>query len=421
MNATLQRSTFSFFLIAAAACSIQSVQAQNQPSNIELAQAEVGMFLDSKGRQVFYDVRTDKILRIVETPQQRNNGVRVTPPPAPPANRVTAPKIVKRSPLKAPQNQTIEPNINEPLTAPNVAAPPDSTQTALLPRPETPAKTSLKNVALLQVLLDRIGISPGVIDGQAGSNVRKALASARAKTGRDYSILSEEQLREELATNGGPAFKSYIIGSGDVAGPFIAAIPVDYAQKAQLPAMSYTSVAEMLAERFHMDEDYLRKLNPGANFSQVGVEIRVANPGKTKKGEVVRIEADKAAEQVRAYDDLGNLVAAYPSTIGSAATPSPSGVVTIERIAINPNYTYNPKINFTQGNNKSILTIPPGPNGPVGSVWMALSKPTYGIHGTPAPARIGKTNSHGCIRLTNWDAKELAGMVSKGVSVEFLE
>jgi len=421
VNAALQRSTFSLLLVTAIAFVSDNANAQSRLPNVELAQAEVGMFLDSKGRQVFYDVRTDEILRIVETPQQRNNGVRISPPPAAPANRVTAPKIVKRSPLPAPQIRSITPQVDEPLIEPDVVAPPESTQTALLPRPETPAQTKLQNVALLQVLLDRMGISPGVIDGQAGSNVRKAVLSANTKTGRDLSLLTEDQLRGELLASGGPAFESYIIQPDDVSGPFVAAIPVDYAQKARLPAMSYTSVAEMLAERFHMDENYLRQLNPGVNFSQIGTEIRVANPGIVSTDTVVRIEADKSAEQVRAYDELGNLVAAYPSTIGSAATPSPSGIVTIERIAINPNYTYNPKINFTQGKNKSVLTIPPGPNGPVGSVWMALSKPTYGIHGTPAPARIGKTNSHGCIRLTNWDAKELAGMVSKGVSVEFLE
>lgn len=414
MNATLQRSTFSLLLATTTAFAMLDAHAQSESEPFQVAQVEVGVFVDSKGRQVFYDVRTDEILRILETPQQRNNGVRVTPPPADPANRIAAPKRVQRAPLAAPKpgNQQTEP---APIT------PPDSTQTALLPRPEEPAKPRLENVELLQVLLDRMGISPGVIDGQAGSNVSKALKAAKEKTGRDFAQLTGDQLRIELLASGGPAFVEYTIQPDDVAGPFVSAIPVDYAQKAKLPAMSYISVAEKLAERFHMDEDYLRKLNPNVDFNRAGTKIQVVNPGEEKASEVVRIEADKVLKQVRAYDALDNLVAAYPSTIGSAATPSPSGTVTIERIAINPNYTYNPKINFTQGKNKSVLTIPPGPNGPVGSVWMALSKPTYGIHGTPEPARIGKTSSHGCIRLTNWDAKELASMVSEGVSVEFLE
>nr|WP_324288528.1 L,D-transpeptidase [Hoeflea alexandrii] len=117
----------------------------------------------------------------------------------------------------------------------------------------------------------------------------------------------------------------------------------------------------------------------------------------------------------------GKLLAAYPATIGSSDTPSPSGDVTIERVAHNPGYTYNPKINFKQGNNDKILQVPPGPNGPVGTVWIALSKPTYGIHGTPEPSAIGKTQSNGCVRLTNWDAEELAGMVTPGVTVSFIE
>ena len=146
-----------------------------------------------------------------------------------------------------------------------------------------------------------------------------------------------------------------------------------------------------------------------------------ASPGKPKTGSVERIVADKTRKQVRAYDVDGNLVAAYPATIGSTDTPSPSGTVKVERIALDPQYTYNPKINFKQGENDKVLTIPPGPNGPVGTVWIALSKPTYGIHGTPEPSRIGKTNSHGCVRLTNWDATELAKMVKPGIFVQFID
>ena len=129
---------------------------------------------------------------------------------------------------------------------------------------------------------------------------------------------------------------------------------------------------------------------------------------------------DETLRQVRAYDASGRMLAAYPATIGSEDNPSPSGVYTVERATAMPNYTYNPAVNFQQGENTKVLTIPPGPNGPVGSMWIALSKPTYGIHGTPEPAMIDKTGSHGCIRLTNWDAEELATMVAPGVTVTFL-
>lgn len=170
-----------------------------------------------------------------------------------------------------------------------------------------------------------------------------------------------------------------------------------------------------------MDEGYLKELNPGVDFNTPGTIIKVANPGPQRTGQVTRIVANKAIKEVQAFDAQGNLIAVYPATIGSADTPSPSGTHSVVRIAFNPNYTYNPKINFKQGNNTKVLTIPPGPNGPVGNVWIALDKPTYGIHGTPDPSKIGKTQSHGCVRLTNWDAQELAKMVKPGTIVQFID
>ncbi|KQT44628.1 ATP synthase [Aureimonas sp. Leaf454] len=282
-------------------------------------------------------------------------------------------------------------------------------------------KNASIQIAALQVLLDRAGISPGVIDGRMGSNVNKAVAAYEEKFGTQLDATDAQSLAEQLDESGGPAIMSYEITEKDVGGPYLASVPDDYAEKAKLPAMSYTRVTEMLGERFHMDEEYLKSINPGADFNRPGTVIKVMNVGETVKEPVARIVADKGREQVRAYDAAGRLVAAYPSTIGSSDTPSPSGTVQVSRIAFDPNYTYNPKINFTQGSNKSILTIPPGPNGPVGTIWIALSKPTYGIHGTPEPSKIGKTNSHGCVRLANFDAQELAKLVKPGVTVEFLE
>ncbi|WP_394688589.1 L,D-transpeptidase family protein [Hoeflea sp.] len=282
-------------------------------------------------------------------------------------------------------------------------------------------KLSKPEVAALQVYLDRNGFSPGVIDGRMGSNVQKALAAWREATGERIDPTDTDLIVSRLATSGGLAFTSYTITAQDAAGPFIASVPTDYAEKAKLERLAFTSTREMLAERFHMDEDYLQELNPGVDFSRPGVQIKIVDTGAKKTGVVTRIIADKPRKQIRAYDAGGQLVAAYPATIGSSSTPSPTGEVTIERIARNPGYTYNPKINFKQGNNDQILEVPPGPNGPVGSVWIALSKPTYGIHGTLEPSKIGKTSSNGCVRLTNWDAEELAGMVAPGVSVSFVE
>lgn len=276
-------------------------------------------------------------------------------------------------------------------------------------------------VAALQILLDRAGMSPGVIDGRMGGNVNKAVAAYREKFGKTLQTGDPQVLAEELDATGGPPITEYEITNEDVAGPYVASIPSDYGEKAKLPAMSFERVSERLAERFHMDEEYLKAINPGADFDRAGTRIKVANTGQNVGGEVTRIVADKGREQVRAYGADGTLLAAYPATIGSTDTPSPSGTVQVNRIAFDPNYTYNPKVNFKQGSNDKVLTIPPGPNGPVGTIWIALSKPTYGIHGTPEPSKIGKTNSHGCVRLTNWDATELAKMVKPGVTVEFAE
>ncbi len=276
-------------------------------------------------------------------------------------------------------------------------------------------------ITALQVFLDREGFSPGVIDGKKGSNVTKAIEAWQSATGETLDPNDADDILERLRLSGGMAFTTYEITAADAAGPYVASIPSDYAEKATLPHLSYSSTVEMLAEKFHMDENYLRAVNPGVDFTIPGTIVKVVDTGKPKTGKVTKILADKGRKQVLAYDANGTLIAAYPASIGSSDTPSPSGIVTVERIALNPGYTYNPKINFQQGGNDKILTLQPGPNGPVGTVWIALSKPTYGIHGTPDPSKIGKTQSHGCIRLTNWDATELAKMTSAGVTVEFVD
>jgi lipoprotein-anchoring transpeptidase ErfK/SrfK len=125
--------------------------------------------------------------------------------------------------------------------------------------------------------------------------------------------------------------------------------------------------------------------------------------------------------QLRAYDTTNRLLVAYPATVGSEDNPSPAGIHTVTAVAPEPTYTYNPEVNFQQGDNTEVLELAAGPNNPVGSTWIDLSEPTYGIHGTPEPSRIDKATSHGCVRLTNWDAEELAGMVEQGVTVEFIQ
>ncbi|MFZ2099320.1 MAG: L,D-transpeptidase [Oricola sp.] len=458
-------------LVAAAVAA--PAAAETAGASYQVAQSDVGFFIDRHGRRVYFDRRTNRIIAVEEPQPLRNLLERVLPPlgaspPGPDASAFPpAPEPAPR-PESLPSAETVPPletvvraplgsssetgesearDLNEllgelgPDTQNSLAPPGDpagqvpapeignapaaedqpGTRTAALPRPEPVIPAKGPAIAKLQVLLDRHGYSPGVIDGRMGSNVAKAINVARNETGISLDPADEAALNAELDRTGGPAFADYTITPEDAAGPFAASIPEDYAEKAALPALSYTSPMEMLAERFHMSEAYLVSLNPDVNFYQPGTVIRVVAVGRNVGRAVARVEADKAAEQVRAYDQSGRLVAAYPATIGSSDTPSPSGTVQVERVAFDPNYTYNPKINFVQGSNNSVLTIPPGPNGPVGSIWIALSKPTYGIHGTPEPDRIGKTNSHGCVRLTNWDAAELARLVAKGVTVEFID
>lgn len=332
------------------------------------------------------------------------------------------PEIIAREPAPGIERQ--------PLGSPDAEQ--DAPDIAVAPSPATPnivegaIDPSLKlgareDVAALQILLDRRGASPGVIDGRFGSNVDKAIVAYRLITRENLKSTDSEGIKKALAASGGDPFINYTLTAADVAGPFVAAVPADYGEKAKLDKLSYTSTTEMLAERFHMDEAYLKALNPQANFSRVGTIVRVANVGQPVTKPVTRVVADKGEKQAFAYDADNKLVASYPATIGSTDTPSPSGTHMVSRVVLDPNYTYNPNLNFKQGENDKILTIPPGPNGPVGSVWIALDKPTYGVHGTPDPSKIGKTESHGCVRLTNWDAQELAKLVKSGVPVEFVE
>ncbi|MER9300141.1 L,D-transpeptidase family protein [Mesorhizobium sp. M0621] len=358
-----------------------------------------------------YDPNSDNSAEAYPPPLQDDGSYDNNYPDAP---QPAEPQIITRQPL------------DEASIDPGQPAEPDD-QAALPPKAgdKNTVAPSLslgarQDVAALQVLLDRGGASPGVIDGRFGSNVDKALAAYNQITGSNLRSTDAVGIQSALAQSGGDAFANYTITPEDAAGPYVASIPEDYSQKAQLDRMGYTSVTEALAERFHMDENYLKALNPDINFNRPGTIIKVANFGRLVSTPVARIVADKDKKEVFAYDAGGRLVAAYPATIGSSDTPSPSGTHAVSRVALDPNYTYNPSINFKQGQNNKILTIPPGPNGPVGSVWIALDKPTYGIHGTPDPSKIGKTESHGCVRLTNWDARELAKLVSPGVTVEFV-
>jgi lipoprotein-anchoring transpeptidase ErfK/SrfK len=270
----------------------------------------------------------------------------------------------------------------------------------------------------LQVLLDRAGSSPGVIDGYYGENVTKAVRAFEAMNGLPVDGKPDAEVAAKLQT-GDAAVATYTISDDDMR-DIERDIPDDYADQAKMDHLGYTSVEEKLAERFHMDVDLLKALNPDLEFKS-GNEIVVASPGDPKQAKVKRLEAHRKNGTLLGYAEDGLLVAAYPATIGSEDNPSPSGKHKINGVARMPKYTYNPKVNFQQGQNKDVLNLPGGPNNPVGTVWIDLSEPTYGIHGTPEPSAIDKAGSHGCIRLANWDVEELAAMVKPGVVVEIVE
>lgn len=278
-------------------------------------------------------------------------------------------------------------------------------------------------VVKAQILLSRRSISPGVIDGVDGENFRKAVAQFR----RQERLAEGEEIDEAawLILRGDSAndvIAAYTVTEKDAAYDFADDIPRDYAKQARMKRLSYTSPEEMLGERFHMSETLLGALNPERAFSQAGARLLVASAQRSPEtGAALRIDAIKSTGMVIVFGAQDAVLASYPATIGSEDMPSPSGEYTIERVARNPNYTYDPEKNFQQGKNTQTLVLPPGPNGPVGTVWIALSKPTFGIHGTPEPGKVSKTNSHGCIRLTNWDAEELADLVKPGVPVRFVD
>jgi lipoprotein-anchoring transpeptidase ErfK/SrfK len=189
-----------------------------------------------------------------------------------------------------------------------------------------------------------------------------------------------------------------------------------------LSALSYASARERLAEQFHMSENLLAALNPKQKFDRVGDTIFVVQGGKENPaGKAARVEIDKSAQTLRALDRDGKLIAFFPVTAGSAEKPAPSGELKIRGIARNPTYRYNPDYHFKGVRSNKPFTIKPGPNNPVGTVWISLSAEGYGIHGTPAPGKVSKTESHGCVRLTNWDAERVAASVAKGTPVEFAD
>lgn len=223
---------------------------------------------------------------------------------------------------------------------------------------------------------------------------------------------------------------TYTITAEDTAGPFAETIPEDITERAKLPGLYYTSVLEELSEKFHSSPALLQSLNPGGSFA-AGQQVKVPNVldsdvtecGYRKSGPVpkgaTRVVVTKKTSSLTEFDRRGQIVSYAPVTSGSAHDPMPLGKWVVTAVLRNPTYSYNPNLFWDADPQNARAKIAAGPNNPVGTVWIDIDTPHYGIHGSPEPGRIGHAESHGCVRLTNWDAAKLADLVRKGTQVVF--
>lgn len=307
--------------------------------------------------------------------------------------------------------------------APDTSAPGTAIADALEVRLPVRTDASGPSVRIVQSLLDRAGMSPGVIDGKWGMNTEKALywlqrRDGLAPTGQVDSLTWNRLL--ELAGRPDRPVETVRLAAEDVAGPFVE-IPADVYAQADLECMCYSSLSEKLGERFHSTPGLLAELNPGVDLDVLSagdsLRVPVLGPAEASTGTVTRVVISGAGHYLHLLDAQGRILHHFPTTLGSEYTPSPSGDYSVVSVTRDPWFHYQPEL-LGEGAGEN-ARIPPGPNNPVGEVWIALSKEHFGIHGTARPATIGYATSHGCVRLTNWDARFVAERVGPGVKVEF--
>ncbi len=321
------------------------------------------------------------------------------------------------------------------------------TLATLVDQPDAARRVQTGDALAIQVALDRAGFSPGVIDGRMGRNTQRALEAYRLRYGREPEPTSETLVQYQITTQ-------------DANGPFAAEIPSDLVEQSRLPALSYRSTAEALAERFHTSPELLRRLNresafaAGDTITVPGVEPLVVTPTpptpatpatpaeprptdarptgtsgratgakgseqETPRKPDVVVTVSKSASSLTVKDASDQIVFFAPVTTGSERDPLPLGEWKVNGVQYNPSFRYNPDLFWDADPAHTKATIPAGPNNPVGLVWIDISREHYGIHGSPEPSQIGRTESHGCVRLTNWDALRLAALVAPGTRVVF--
>jgi lipoprotein-anchoring transpeptidase ErfK/SrfK len=282
------------------------------------------------------------------------------------------------------------------------------------------------SVLKTQVYLDRLNFSVGVIDGRWGRNAAIALwwyQRSRGINAPEPGAVDEQTFRA-LAhqTGGAPALVQHTITEEDVKGPFVR-VPDEMYDKAELDCLCYESKREKLAERFHTTVEFLESVNPESEFN-AGESIWVPNvrpPVTADRPDIAKVVISIRGNTFNAFDSAGNLVFHSPTTLGSKYDPSPRETVQVKKIVHDPHFHYQPKLFAEVPDDEPEANLNPGPNSPVGVVWIALTKPHFGIHGTSDPDSIGYASSHGCVRLTNWDAKEVAHRIREGVQIEFLD
>lgn len=282
-----------------------------------------------------------------------------------------------------------------------------------------------------QILLDRQGFSPGEIDGRAGANLTHALAAFQ--TARDVPVTSQADCETWRALGGdressGSLLTTYAVTDADMKGPFERTIPSNLVEQAKLESLGYRSALEMLGERFHSSPQLLQQLNPrtrveaGAKLQVPAVEPFVPEkPARADAaaGDSVAIVVSREDSSLRVTRASGELLFFAPVTSGGEHDPLPLGDWKVTGVQWNPIFHYNPHLFWDAKQDDSKATLKPGPNNPVGGVWISLNLEHYGLHGTPEPGHVGQTESHGCVRLTNWDAARVATFVTPGTPVAF--